>query len=165
MRIAQINERYECERLRREQAFKKKAQKILAEMEQTYQQYLQNQTKQRKQDELRRFSLKEAPDAWLALSRLRAEQASLKKQIEELEVMLTSFGKSLSIDSELAQLRDSQKSIEEQINEITARLERAYLLSRKQEAMPNGKAFEDAVEAQANDGLFSVEMLEQHYSH
>lgn len=164
-RIARINERYERERLLREQRFATKAQGILARMAQTHQQALQSQTLQRKQDEIRRFSLKEAPDAWMALSRLKAEQVSLEKQISELESALSSFGETLSMDPELAQLRKSKKDVEGQIDAILAKLEKAYLLSRKHEAMPNAKAFEEAVQAQANDGLFSAEMLEQHYSH
>lgn len=164
-RIDRINECYERERLQRENTFKEVSQKLLSEMEQTHQRGLADQAQQRKWDELRRFSLKEVPDAWLALSKLKAEQVSLERHISELEAVLKSFGKPLAADAELAQLRKSKEVVEGQINDIVTKLEGAYVLSKKNEAMPNVKSFEGAVQESANDGLFSAEMLEQHYRH
>ena len=167
VQISNLKQAYEVERQARESKFATESARLLnlMEIERCKTETVRKMVEERnsKEDELRTFALKESPSIWRTLQTLSAERDSLVSKINELSETLRRFGKDPSRDEDVVKLNEFKMQLESQISLVNGKLESAYLASKKYEAMPHRKDFNDLMLKSIEDGISAAEMAEKRY--
>ena len=87
----------------------------------------------------------------------------MSDKIKKLEATLRQFGKDPKVDEDVVRIRDYKEQLEVQLSLVKGRLETAYLASKKYEALPQRREFNDLIRKSLEDGVSSAEMAEQRY--
>lgn len=165
--IMSLKQDYAKNRKERENAFRCRAEKLLnqIEIEQRRVEAEKRNIRENelKESELRAFALKESPGIWKTVQLLKGEIGTLSDKIKKLEATLRQFGKDPKVDEDVVRIRDYKEQLKVQLSLVKGRLETAYLASKKYEALPQRREFNDLMRKSLEDGVSSAEMAEQRY--
>ena len=114
---------------------------------------LDGETNLDKDEKVRDFALKEAPLLWKTYQYLTEAVGDQDKRIAELRKTLEMFGGNADKDADLRKLAQTRNELVRSRNIIRAKLDEAYLQSRKFAAAPNRKEFEQQKDKSVNEGL------------
>lgn len=166
-RIEALKNAYEKQKREREERYSSESAKLLnqIEIERRRNEAAEKIVRERdkKEDELRTFAMKESPSVWKTLQTLSAERETLSGKIKGLEDTLKRFGKDPDADEDVIKLKDSRSQLDAQISLVNSKLESAYLAAKKYEAMPHRKDFNDLMRESIEDGISAAELAEERY--
>lgn len=96
-----------------------------------------------KDEILRGFSLKECPEVWRTIQKLRAELSVQNDAVQELQKRFADMGRTPGNDPDYLNICKERFSIAELLKAAYASLEEAYLKSRTSESTLGGKKIEE----------------------
>ena len=147
-RQAQMEER----RLQEEAAAQEAAARERAERERKAE-----EAKAAREEKLRAFSLKEAPLLWKTYQNLQAEISSQDAKIEDLRKALVEFEQDPDKDADFQQICALRDQMVDALKTMRAKMEDAYLASRKYAATPSRKDYDKLRRKHLEDGLREAE--------
>ena len=120
---------------------------------------LDGETHLGKDEKVRDFALKEAPLLWKTYQYLTEAVGDQDKRIAELRKTLEMFGGNADEDADLRKLVQTRNELVRSRNIIKAKLDEAYLQSRKFAASPNRKEFEQQKDKSVKEGLAEAKRI------
>lgn len=115
------------------------------------------EVKAAREEKLRVFSLKEAPLLWKTYQNLQAEIASQDAKIEDLRKTLVEFEQDPDQDADFRQICSLRDQMVAALKTMHAKMEDAYLASRKFAATPSRKDYDELRRKHLEDGLREAE--------
>lgn len=112
---------------------------------------------------LRDFALMEAPVLWQTYQNLQGAIASQSQKIEELRKALTEFDRDPARDPDFQRICSLRDEMAESLKTMHAKIEDAYLASRKYEATPSKKEYAELRRKLLEDGLQEAEAAERRF--
>lgn len=109
--------------------------------------------KQSKEDKVRDFALREAPRLWKAYQIVSSFVEERDKMISELRKQMEMFGVNADSDADLRKLIQVRDEMRRSQAIMKARIEEAYLQSRKFAAAPDSKEFEELKNKCVEEGV------------
>ena len=167
-KISALVDAYRQEAERRGKAIHEKIAKL--EIEQKVASYNSIQRKKEQQkiddqkDALRTFALKESPQVWRTIQQLTSEITEMGRKERELSAALSRFNEDPEKDPDILRLRDVREQLKRQVYEVWDKLKEAYLASKRYEAMPNRKDFNELMRRSLNEGVEAAELAERRYT-
>lgn len=116
-----------------------------------------------KESKLRNFALKEAPVLWQTYQNLQAAISSQDQKIEDLRKTLTEFDMNPDSDSDFQRICSLRDEMIGSLKTMHAKIEDAYLASRKYEATPSKKEYAELRRKLLEDGLQEAEAAERRF--
>ena len=162
--ILTLKAEYEAEMKTRNIEFTRKAQKILSQIEIEQRRTAADKDRDMREYELKTFALRESPKIWETMQHLKAEIELLSMKIKDLESTLVCFSKDPREDEDVIRMCDLKAQLEAQLALVKSKLESAYLASKKYEAMPHRKDFNESMRKSLVDGISAAEMAEKRYN-
>lgn len=117
----------------------------------------------RHESDLRDFALKESPSIWQVVQQVRAEVKARKKAIAQLRADLKLFGKNPDNDQDCQNLNKNVDVLLDSLVKIFLNLENAYIASKKYEASPSRKDYQDTMKRALEDGIQDANMATERY--
>ena len=158
--VRNVEAHYEesVEKRRMEKVAKEDAARILAEKareaeERKIEESAKAEAKARREDCLRTFALKEAPQLWSALHSLEAEIVIQHRRIEELRKTLVEFNKDPEADADFKDICAVRNEMSKVRVSLRGKLEDAYLAFKKFEATPSRKDYNELRRTILEDGI------------
>lgn len=108
---------------------------------------------------LRSFAMKEAPEIWQIVQDLRYEISRMDENINMLRNELVGFGRDPDADDDLKHLVKLQSNMKAEIVSLYQKLQDACLAAKKYEAMPGRKGYEELRRKTIEDGIQEAEMV------
>lgn len=112
-----------------------------------------------KDEKVRDFALKESPLLWKTYQYLTQAIGDQDKRIAELRKTLEMFRGDADKDADLRKLLQTRNELVRSRNIIKAKLDEAYLQSRKFAAAPNRKEFEQQKDKSVKEGLAEAKRI------
>ncbi|MBR4172007.1 MAG: hypothetical protein IKR48_10185 [Kiritimatiellae bacterium] len=122
----------------------------------------ERQAKERK-ERIQTFAVKEAPSLWNAYRNLREELANHEKRINELRETLLEFGISPDEDSDYKRICAMRDEMGLTLQTMWSKMEDAYIASRKFEAAPSRKDYEEQRRKILEDGIREAEAAQRRF--
>ncbi len=144
-------EKKEAEERRQKAAAFAEAQRVQAE---------KKRIQEAKDEKIRSFALKDAPNVWAVYQSLQSEIVIQNGKIEELRKTLEAFGKDPWRDVDfrrICALRDDMIRLRKALR---TKLEDAYIASRKYEASPSRKDYQELHKKALEDGILEADAAE-----
>ena len=117
----------------------------------------------RHESDLRDFALKESPSIWQVVQQVRAEVRARKESIAQLRADLKLFGKNPDDDQDCQNLNKNVDVLLDSLVKIFLNLENAYIASKKYEASPSRKDYQDTMKRALEDGIQDANMATERY--
>ena len=131
-----------------------------AETEQRKSAEVKHRTEEINEAKIRTFSLKNAPEIWLAVQRLRAEEKALAEGLSRVEDVLSYCGRDSERDTDFAEIRRELIEIRGMESRLKRSLEDAYLKYVAYQAQPVRKDLQDLADVAIKDGLREASLVE-----
>ena len=144
---------YEEKRLVEEEQERQKARETRQKLGLAAEQKAIDERKTKKDARIKEFAEKEAATLWATLQTLLGEIETQDKRIGELRQVLQDFGREPEGDADFKRICEMKESLEKSVVEIRARLEEAYIASKKFEATPGRKDYEEISRKAIEDGV------------
>ena len=113
-----------------------------------------------KDEKIRCFALKEAPRVWAVYQSLQSEIDIQNDKIEELRKVLVSFDKSPDQDMDFQRICALRDDMVRSWKALRIKLEDAYIASRKYEASPSRKDYQEIHRKALEDGILEADAAE-----
>ena len=113
-----------------------------------------------KDDKIRSFALKDAPKVWAVYQTLQSEIDIQNGKIEELRKALEAFGKVPDQDVDFQRICALRDDMIRSQNTLRTKLEDAYIASRKYEAAPSRKDYQELHKKALEDGILEADAAE-----
>ena len=113
-----------------------------------------------KDEKIRSFALKEAPKVWAVYQSLQSEIDVQNGKIEELRKTLEAFGKDPDRDVDFQRICDLRDDMIRSRKALRTKLEDAYIASRKYEASPSRKDYQELHKKALEDGILEADAAE-----
>ena len=121
----------------------------------------ENKRRQEEKDEkIRSFALKEAPKVWAVYQSLQSEIDVQNDKIDELRKVLISFDKSPDQDMDFQRICALRDDMVRSWKALRIKLEDAYIASRKYEASPRRKDYQEIHQKALEDGILEADAAE-----
>lgn len=114
-------------------------------------------------DLIRPFALKEAPEMWRVIQKLRGEIELVKCNAVKLEKELIEFGRNPSESSDIGRLRETLVELQDLHDRVYRKLIDAYVAAKKYHAMPSRRDYAELKRRALEDGLNEAAMTERKY--
>ena len=118
---------------------------------------------QERSDRIRTFVMKEAPALCQAYQDLKSELANQNKRIAELRQAFREFDKSPESDPDYVRICKMRDEMAETLQTMRTKMEDAYLASRKFEAAPSRKDYEQLRKKILADGIQEAEAAQRRF--
>lgn len=116
-----------------------------------------------KEAKLRNFALKEAPVLWQTYQNLQAAISSQNQKIEDLRKTLSEFDMNPDSDPDFQRICSLRDEMVGSLKTMHAKIEDAYLASRKYEATPSKTEYAELRRKLLEDGLQEAEAAERRF--
>lgn len=113
-----------------------------------------------KDEKIRSFALKDAPKVWAVYQSLHSEIDIQNGKIEELRKTLEAFGKDPDRDVDFQRICDLRDDMIRSRKALRTKLEDAYIASRKYEASPSRKDYQELHKKALEDGILEADAAE-----
>ena len=113
-----------------------------------------------KDEKIRSFALKDAPKVWAVYQSLQSEIDIQNGKIEELRKTLEAFGKDPWRDVDFQRICDLRDDMIRSRKALRTKLEDAYIASRKYEASPSRKDYQELHKKALEDGILEADAAE-----
>ena len=110
-----------------------------------------------KDDKIRSFALKDAPKVWQVYQALQGEIDVQGGKIEELRKTLETFNKVPEQDSDFTRICALRDEMILSRKALRAKLEDAYIASKKYEAAPSRKDYQSLLKKALEDGILEAD--------
>ena len=121
----------------------------------------ENKRRQEEKDEkIRSFALKEAPKVWAVYQSLQSEIDVQNGKIEKLRKTLVSFDKAPEQDVDFQRICALRDEMIRSWKALRTKLEEAYIASRKYEASPSRKDYQELHKKALEDGILEADAAE-----
>ena len=117
-----------------------------------------------REDRLRSFALKEAPQLWHAMQELGARIETQAQRIEELRRTLAEFDKDPETDADFKSICSMREEMIGVRVSLRKKVEDAYLAYRKFEATPSGKEYDELRRKTIEDGIREAEAATRRFN-
>lgn len=107
---------------------------------------------------LKAFAESESPELFRILSQLRGEVEVQEKKIAELRKVLVEFSRDPESDADYKEIVRMQGELKQTISEIEGKVEEAYIASKKFEATPGRKDYDDIRRRAIEEGVNGAEL-------
>ena len=141
-------EKKEAEERRQRAAAFAEAQRVLAE---------KRRIQEAKDEKIRSFALKDAPKVWTVYQSLQSEIVIQNGKIEELRKTLEAFGKDPEGDVDFQRICALRDDMIRTRKALRTKLEDAYIVSRKYEAAPSRKDYQELHKKALEDGIMEAD--------
>lgn len=116
-----------------------------------------------KEEKIRMFALKESPKVWSVYQSLKGEIEVQQKNIDNLAQTMKMFGRPLEQDEDFVRITAYRDEMIRTSEALRARLEEAYITSKKYEASPSRKDYQDMMHTALEDGMQDAIMAIERY--
>ncbi len=113
-----------------------------------------------KDEKIRSFALKDAPKVWAVYQSLQSEIDVQNGKIEELRKTLVSFDKDPERDVDFQRICALRDDMVRSRKVLRTKLEDAYIASRKYEASPSRKDYQELHKKALEDGILEADAAE-----
>lgn len=113
----------------------------------------QKKRQEAKDEKIRAFALKEAPDVWSVYQMLRSEIDVQSNRISQLRKTLETFGKNPEADEDFKRICSMREEMIATRSALRKRLEDAYIAKCKFEATPGRREYEEQHRKALEDGI------------
>ena len=113
----------------------------------------QKKRQEAKDEKIRAFALKEAPDVWSVYQMLRSEIDVQSNRISQLRKTLETFGKNPEADEDFKRICSMREEMIATRSALRKRLEDAYIAKCKFEATPGRMEYEEQHRKALEDGI------------
>ena len=113
-----------------------------------------------KDEKIQDFALKDAPKVWAVYQSLQSEIEVQNGKIEELRKTLVSFGKDPERDVDFQRICALRDDMVRSRKVLRTKLEDAYIASRKYEASPSRKDYQELHKKALEDGIQAADAAE-----
>ena len=113
----------------------------------------QKKRQEAKDEKIRSFALKEAPDVWSVYQVLRSEIDVQSNRISQLRKTLETFGKNPEADEDFKRICSMREEMIATRSALRKRLEDAYIAKCKFEATPGRREYEEQHRKALEDGI------------
>ena len=113
-----------------------------------------------KDEKIRSFALKDAPKVWSVYQSLQSEIDVQNGKIEELRKTLVAFGKEPEQDVDFQRICALRDDMIRSRKALRTKLEDAYIASRKYEASPSRKDYQELHKKALEDGILEADAAE-----
>ncbi len=113
-----------------------------------------------KDDKIRSFALKDAPKVWAVYQSLQSEIDVQNGKIEKLRKTLVSFDKDPERDVDFQRICALRDEMVRSWKALRTKLEDAYIASRKYEASPSRKDYQELHKKALEDGILEADAAE-----
>lgn len=113
----------------------------------------QKKRQEAKDEKIRAFALKEAPDVWSVYQMLRSEIDVQSNRISQLRKTLEMFGKNPEADEDFKRICSMREEMIATRSALRKRLEDAYIAKCKFEATPGRREYEEQHRKALEDGI------------
>ena len=113
-----------------------------------------------KDDKIRSFALKDAPKVWAVYQTLQSEIDVQNGKIEKLRKTLVSFDKDPERDVDFQRICALRDEMVRSRHALRTKLEDAYIASRKYEASPSRKDYQELHKKALEDGILEADAAE-----
>ena len=113
----------------------------------------QKKRQEAKDEKIRAFALKEAPDVWGVYQMLRSEIDVQSNRISQLRKTLETFGKNPEADEDFKRICSMREEMIATRSALRKRLEDAYIAKCKFEATPGRREYEEQHRKALEDGI------------
>ena len=144
-------EKKEAEERRQKAAAFAEAQRVQAE---------KKRIQEAKDEKIRSFALKDAPNVWAVYQSLQSEIVIQNGKIEELRKTLEAFGKDPWRDVDFRRICALRDDMIRSQKALRTKLEDAYIASRKYEASPSRKDYQELHKKALEDGILEADAAE-----
>lgn len=110
-----------------------------------------------KDEKIRSFALKDAPKVWAVCQSLQSEIDVQNGKIEELRKTLVAFGKEPEQDVDFQRICALRDDMTRSRKALRTKLEDAYIASRKYEASPSRKDYQELHKKALEDGILEAD--------
>ena len=128
--------------------------------EEKRQKAIAKQRQEAKDEKMRSFALKDAPRVWAVYQSLQSEIDVQSAKIEELRKTLVAFGKDPEQDADFKRICTLRDDMVRSRTALRTKLEDAYIASRKYEASPNRKDYQELHRKALEDGILEADAAE-----
>lgn len=116
-----------------------------------------------KDNKIRSFALKDAPKVWAVYQSLQSEIDVQNGKIEELRKTLVSFDKDPGRDVDFQRICALRDDMVRSRKALRTKLEDAYIASRKYEASPSRKDYQELHKKALEDGILEADAAEARF--
>lgn len=124
------------------------------------------QSKKRTETQIRilqDFAIKESPETWRIIQSMRAEISSNGAKLKQLRNELLEFDRNPDADDGYKSLEDGLRGLCYAYDALLDRLEEAYIASKKFEASPSRKDYQDVMKHAIENGIQEATMATDRY--
>lgn len=121
------------------------------------------QAAERKEMTLREFALKESPVLWKSVVQMRKDIAEQDVRIASLQKSIRDMGEDPEMDSDVTELKAQRGKMQTALDEVTAKLKKAYIESCKYQATLGQKEWSDFKRNATEEGAAEAEAAELRY--
>lgn len=143
-----------------EQGLESRREQEKTEVEQRERAAAKHKTEELNEAKIRAFSLKNAPEIWLAVQRLRAEEKILAEGLSRVEDVLSYCCRDPKSDTDFVAIRSELVEIRGMESQLRKSLEDAYLKYVAYQAQPVRKDLQDLADVAIKDGLREAALVE-----
>lgn len=118
---------------------------------------------ERKEMTLREFALKESPVLWKSVVQMRKDIAEQDVRIASLQKSIRDMGEDPEMDSDVTELKAQRGKMQTALDEVTAKLKKAYIESCKYQATLGQKEWSDFKRNATEEGAAEAEAAELRY--
>ena len=112
---------------------------------------------------LQDFAMRESPRIWQTIQALRGEMDDSGARLKQLRADLQEFGRNPDSDDDYKALATGREELRHAIDTIFDKLEDAYIASKKFEASPSRKGYQDMMKRALEDGIQDANMATERY--
>lgn len=163
MRLAKKEKQVQEERVRQQEAARIAEAKAEAKRIQSEKKRIQAEKKriqEAKDEKIRSFALRDAPKVWEVYQSLQSEIDVQNGKIEELRKTLEAFGKVPDQDVDFQRICALRDDMVSSRKVLRTKLEDAYIASRKYEASPSRKDYQELHKKALEDGIQEADAAE-----
>ena len=113
-----------------------------------------------KDEKIQAFALKEAPKVWEVYQSLKSEIDVQNEKIEELRKSLETFGRSPEQDTDFVRICALRDEMNRSREALRIKLEDAYVASKKYEAAPSRKDYQELHKKALEEGILEADHAE-----
>lgn len=143
-----------------EQGLESRREQEKTEVEQRERAAAKHKTEELNEAKIRAFSLKNAPEIWLAVQRLRAEEKTLAEGLSRVEGVLSYCCRDPKSDTDFVEIKRELTEILGMESRLKRSLEDAYLKYVAYQAQPVRKDLQDLADVAIKDGLREASLVE-----
>ena len=112
---------------------------------------------------LQDFAIKESPETWLIVQSMRAEISINGTKLKQLRSELLEFDRNPDEDEGYKSLENGLRELRQAYDALLDRLEEAYIASKKFEASPSRKDYQDVMKHAIENGIQEATMATERY--